>query len=311
MQRVMAPLMQMGANFKTTSQYLPVSIGANSRLKPLNYQIPVASAQVKSALMLAALQADGTSQLTEIAQTRDHTERLLQQFGGQVQTMGLVHTLIGPQQLQATKIRVPGDFSAAAFWLTAGLLVPNSQIELPAVGINPTRTGFLTVLELMGATVQKHRPSAPTFTEPFADLVVTTQALRGITVPTELIPNVIDELPLVALLATQAQGTTIVRQAAELRVKETDRIQAIVVELRKLGAAITELPDGFIINGPTPIHRATSTALNSHGDHRIAMMLEIASLLTPDTLQLEASEVIAISYPNFENDLQGLMDECN
>lgn len=309
MQRVLAPLNQMRQQVADNETvHLPIIIQANQQLEPLDYQLPVASAQVKSALMLAAIQAPGTSHITEIAQTRDHTERLLRQFGGQVTTTGLQHTLTGPQQLTGTDVIVPGDFSAAAFWLTAGLLVPNSRINLPQVGVNPTRTGFLTVLALMGATIEQTQLSGPKFSEPFADLSVETQALTGIEVPATLIPNVIDELPLVALLGTQASGQTIVRHAAELRVKETDRIRAIVIELRKLGASIEELPDGFIVTGPTVLHKTSQVPLNSHGDHRIAMMLEIASLLTPDTLQLEATDAIAISYPNFENDLQGLIN---
>ncbi len=304
MGRVLDPLASMGAKFKATDGHLPVQVAANAHLKPLDYHIPVASAQVKSALIFAALQADGTSHLTEKLATRDHTERMLRYFGGDLTTAGLTLTVTPKQHLTGQALTVPGDPSSAAFFVAAATLLAGSDVLLPNVGLNTTRIGFLNIIGQMNGAISVEKMTEGF--EPTGDLRVKHAQLTGVTITKEAIPAVIDELPLVALCATQAQGVTTISGAEELRVKETDRISTITQELRKMGANIEEKPDGMIITGPTPLH-AVDTNLDSHGDHRIAMMLMVAALLSQDHFKLQNADAVNVSYPKFYEDLLALI----
>lgn len=304
MGRVTKPLKQMGAliNGREGGQYTPLAI-QGTKLKAIDYTMPVASAQVKSAILLAGLQAEGTTIVREKEVSRDHTERMLKQFGANIEVKDGVISIEGGQQLKGTHIDVPGDISSAAFFLVAGAIVPNSEVVLKNVGINPTRAGIIEVMQQMGAdlTIAQEKSDAA---EPTATLTVRTSHLKGTTIEGEIIPRLIDEIPIIALLATQAEGTTIIRNAEELRVKETDRIEAVVTELKKLGADITATEDGMIINGPTSLKGAK---LSTYGDHRIGMMAAIASLITESPVEIDDADCIAISYPTFFEHLDLLL----
>ncbi|MFT8321547.1 MAG: 3-phosphoshikimate 1-carboxyvinyltransferase [Bacillus sp. (in: firmicutes)] len=304
MTRVVNPLRTMEAKIdgRNNGEFTPISI-RGGHLKSISYQLPVASAQVKSAILFAGLQADGITTVIEPVSTRDHTERMIKRFGGNVTIEGKKIHIQGGQTLTGTDILVPGDISSAAFFLVAGCIVPNSQISLKNVGLNPTRTGIMDVLERMGAQVEINLNEAEVF-EPVGDLVVTSSSLSGITIEGDIIPRLIDEIPIIALLATQANGTTIIKDAHELKVKETNRIDTVVNELKKLGADITATEDGMIINGGTPLKGA---AVDSHGDHRIGMMLAVASVICEGELSLENAEAISVSYPSFFEHLNSLM----
>ncbi|OCA90925.1 3-phosphoshikimate 1-carboxyvinyltransferase [Bacillus sp. FJAT-27225] len=303
MNRVTLPLKEMGCSIdgKENGNYIPITIKGGN-LKGIPYTLPVASAQVKSALLLAGLQADGETSITEPSSTRDHTERMIRQFGGRVDVSGNTIHVQGGQQLKAADITVPGDISSAAFFLVAASIVPGSKLLLKNVGLNETRTGILTVLEEMDASTEINN-SNPDAYEPAGDITVSYSQLKGTTIGGSLIPRLIDELPVIALLATQAEGETVIRDAAELRVKETDRIETVASELRKLGAKIETTEDGMIISGGT---RLTGGRVSSHGDHRIGMMLAIASLICENEVILEDAESIAVSYPTFFKDLEKL-----
>ncbi|WP_409276301.1 3-phosphoshikimate 1-carboxyvinyltransferase [Neobacillus sp. SCS-31] len=296
MNRVTAPLKEMGATIdgRENGKFIPITI-TGGRLKGISYSLPVASAQVKSAILLAGLQAEGETSITETAPTRDHTEKMIRLFGGKIKTSSNTVVIEGGQKLYGTGVNVPGDISSAAFFLAAGSLVPGSEIILKNVGLNWTRTGILEVLEKMGADFSVMRSSGDTY-EPSGDIVVKHSRLKGITIGGDLIPRLIDELPIIALLATQAEGETIIRDASELRVKETDRIETVAGELRKLGAEIETTPDGMIITGGTKLGNGTVT---SHGDHRIGMMLAVAGLICKSGIELHDTEAIAVSYPDF------------
>ncbi len=303
MNRVIEPLKKMGAAFVSQEDkgLAPITITGTTDLVAIDYQMPVASAQVKSAILFAALQAQKTSHVSEKTCSRNHTEEMIQHFGGKIAVNGKEISLTGPQNLHGRDVIVPGDISSAAFFLVAGTIVKNSSLILKNVGVNPTRTGILDVLETMGASVQwlsydKENQAA--------DLKVTTADLKATKIAGELIPRLIDELPVIALLATQAQGTTIISDAQELKVKETNRIDATAEELQKMGADITPTEDGLVINGPTPLHGAH---VSSRGDHRIGMMLQIAALIANGSVDLEKPEAIAISYPSFFNDIDSLL----
>lgn len=304
MKRVTTPLSQLGAGFSTTEGRLPITVAGCPTLCPVNYHLPVASAQVKSALILAALQADGWSTIIEKQQTRDHTEIMLNAFGGEIQKNGLILQVKGHPQLSGQRVTVPGDMSSAAFFIAAAVLQPGSEIVLKHVGLNPTRTGFLRVLQRMGATIAIENQT--THGESAGDLIVRSSALHSVQIASSDIPDIIDELPLLALMATQAEGTTTITGAEELRVKETDRIAVVTEELRKLGAVITELPDGMIIKGKTPIVPQGTNCVDSHGDHRIGMMLAVAALSVAGDLSLANDAAIRISYPDFFADLDQL-----
>ena len=304
MDRVTIPLRQMGVEIagRTERDLPPLKMKGSRELQPIHYQLPVASAQVKSALIFAALQAQGESVIIEKEITRNHTEDMIAQFGGQIEVEGKEIRIQGGQEFTAQEVTVPGDISSAAFWLVAGLIVPDSKIVLENVGINETRTGILEVIEAMGGrmTLSDVDPVAKS-----ATITVETSDLKGTEIGGEIIPRLIDELPIIALLATQAQGRTVIRDAEELKVKETDRIQVVADALNSMGAAITPTEDGMIIEGKTPLHGAQ---VNTLGDHRIGMMTAIAALLAQSSqVELERSEAIKTSYPNFFNDLEGLM----
>ncbi|MGX7411962.1 3-phosphoshikimate 1-carboxyvinyltransferase [Enterococcus caccae] len=304
MNRVMLPINQMGADCSghDGTEFPPLTVTGTTDLKPITYQMPVASAQVKSAILFAALQAQGESIIVEKEKTRDHTEDMIRQFGGEIDVLGKEIRIKGPQSLVGQKVIVPGDISSAAFFLTAGLIVPNSQITLNNVGLNPTRTGIIDVIQQMGGNLTIHETGSET--NKAGTLVVETSNLKGIEISGEIIPRLIDELPIIALLATQAEGTTIIRDAEELKVKETNRIDAVATELNKMGADIEPTDDGLIIQGKTPLHGAKVT---SYGDHRIGMMLQIAALLVKNgTVELEKAEAISVSYPRFFDDLNKL-----
>ena len=306
MDRVTIPLSQMGVEVSgITDRHLPpLKLRGSKQLKPIHYQLPVASAQVKSALIFAALQAQGESVIIEKERTRNHTEDMIVQFGGQIKVKGKEIRISGGQELIGQEVVVPGDISSAAFWLVAGLIVPNSKMILENVGINETRTGILDVIRAMGGKLVLSQVDEVAKS---ATITVETSSLHGTEIGGEIIPRLIDELPIIALLATQAEGTTIIRDAEELKVKETDRIQVVADALNSMGANITPTDDGMIIIGKTPLHGAT---INTFGDHRIGMMAAIAALLVADgELVLERAEAINTSYPSFFTDLKGLQND--
>ena len=303
MDRVTIPLSQMGVTVSgVTDRHLPpLKLRGSKELKPIHYQLPVASAQVKSALIFAALQAQGESVIIEKEKTRNHTEDMIVQFGGQIDAKGKEIRISGGQELVGQEVVVPGDISSAAFWLVAGLIVPNSKIVLENVGINETRTGILDVIQAMGGKITLSQVDELAKS---ATITVETSDLQGTEIAGEIIPRLIDELPIIALLATQANGTTVIRDAEELKVKETDRIQVVADALNSMGTNITPTDDGMIIIGKTPLHGAT---INTFGDHRIGMMAAIAALLVQDgEVELERAEAINTSYPSFFADLEGL-----
>lgn len=303
MQRVMAPLKQMGAHlvgFENT-QYPPISI-QGAKLAPITYEMPVASAQVKSAIIFAALQAQGTSTIIEKEPSRNHTEQMIKQFGGEIEVSGKTIRVTGPQQLTGQEVIVPGDISSAAFFIVAAAILKNSQVVLKNVGINPTRTGILDVLESMGGTFELSEIDEANES---ATITVSSSTLKATTIQGADIPRLIDELPIIALLATQAEGTTIIKDAQELKVKETNRIDATCEELQKLGANIEPTDDGMIIHGPVQLHGGK---VSSRGDHRIGMMLQIAALLTEKIVELDKAEAVAVSYPQFFEDLASLIN---
>ncbi|WP_170239408.1 3-phosphoshikimate 1-carboxyvinyltransferase [Streptococcus suis] len=304
MDRVTVPLSQMGVTVsgQTDRDLPPLTIKGTRSLKPISYQLPVASAQVKSALLFAALQAEGESVIIEKEITRNHTEDMIVQFGGHLSVNGKEIRITGGQEFTAQEIVVPGDISSAAFWLVAGLVVPGSKITLENVGINETRTGILDVIKAMGG---KMTLSNVDEIAKSATITVEYSSLQGTEIAGDLIPRLIDELPIIALLATQANGTTIIRDAEELKVKETDRIQVVADALNSMGAKIEPTADGMIIEGPTPLHGAT---VNTFGDHRIGMMTAIAALLAQDgDVVLERAEAINTSYPAFFDHLESLV----
>lgn len=296
MRRVIDPLRQMGAHItgRANGQYTPLAIQGTA-LQAIDYHMPVASAQVKSAVLLAGLRAEGTTIVREMEVSRDHTERMLRQFGAQVEEVDGVISLKGGQTLTGTHVSVPGDISSAAFFLVAGAICEDSKITLENVGINPTRDGIIEVLHNMGASLTL-MPNEDSQSEPTATITIETSTLRGTTIEGDIIPRLIDEIPILALLATQANGKTIIKDAEELKVKETDRITAVVDELKKLGANIEATEDGMIIEGPTPLRGAN---LKTYGDHRIGMMGAVAALITDGAVTLDDAECIAVSYPSF------------
>lgn len=305
MGRVVEPLARMGAQIwgRAGGNFAPLSIRGTRELQGLEYRLPVASAQVKSALLLAGLQAEGITAVLEPAPSRDHTERMLAAFGVQVLNEEGWVKLRGPAVLSGQRVEVPGDFSAAAFFLVAALLVPQSEIYLPDVGVNPTRTGLLDVLRDMGAEITVG-PVRQKGTEPVADLRAATSALRAVEVGGPLIPRLIDEVPILAVAATQAEGTTVIRDAAELAVKESNRLRAMATELARLGAKIEATADGLIIEGPVKLRGAVC---DSHGDHRVAMALAIAGLIAEGETTVREADCIGISYPGFAKELAALV----
>ena len=304
MDRVAIPLRQMGVEIagQGDRDCPPLHEKGTHQLQPIHYRLPVASAQVKSALIFAALQAEGESTIIEKEKTRDHTEDMIRQFGGEIQVDGKTIRIQGGQEFQGQTVIVPGDISSAAFWLVAGLILPDSVIKIENVGINQTRTGILDVIQEMGGdlTIEDRDEKAVS-----ASLTVKTSSLKGIRIDGELIPRLIDELPIIALLATQANGQTVIADAEELRVKETDRIQVVADSLNAMGATVVPTEDGMVITGPTPLHGAD---LETFGDHRIGMMAAIAALLVSEgNVVLDRAEAINTSYPSFFEDLETLL----
>ncbi len=305
MGRVSTPLGQMGAQIwgRQGGKYAPLAILGQS-LKPFHYHSPIASAQVKSAVLLAGLLTPGQTLVTEPARSRDHSERMLRAFGAKIYTdESLTVAVEGPTRLVGQTVMVPGDISSAAFWLVAASIVPHSELLLENVGINPTRTGILEVLGAMGADIEQLNPREQAG-EPVADLRVRSAQLRGTTIGGSLIPRMVDEIPVLAVAALAAEGKTIIRDAEELRVKESDRLAVMTQELRTLGAQIQEHPDGLEIQGPQPL---TGAAVSPHTDHRIAMSLAIASLLARGETTLEDPDCARVSYPDFWTTLHRLI----
>lgn len=302
MRRVAEPLRQMGAHITLAEgDVAPIRIDDAAALHGIEYSLPVASAQVKSALLLAGAFAEGTTVLRGLIHSRDHTERMLPHFGVQVEVRRDEIVIDGGQAWHGASVAVPADPSTAAFWIAAAAVVPASNLELTNILLNPTRTGFIDVLRRMGAHIEVDvEHSEP---EPVGTLRVHSAPLHATTVTGDEIPAMIDEIPLVAVLATYAHGTTAIRGAEELRVKESDRIETVAQNLRAMGARVETLPDGFVIEGPQPLRGAR---IESHGDHRIAMAFSIAALGARGTTQIDGAECASVSYPKFYETLAEL-----
>ena len=303
MGRIITPLTEMGASIKSRfdNGCAPLLIEGRP-LHGIRYQSPVASAQVKSAVLLAGLYADSPTCVAEPELSRDHTERMLRDFGASVASEGVCATLTPPDELHAQEIAVPGDISSAAYFLAAAALIPGSELLLRNVGVNPTRDGILRVLREMGADLSLENVSSGSG-EPSADILVRGAALHGVTIGGALIPTLIDELPVIAAAACFAEGTTVIRDAAELKVKESNRIAAMAATLSAMGADITETEDGMVIRGGRPLHAAS---VKSFGDHRVAMSLTVAGLACGEIPSIEGRECVAISYPGFYGDMERL-----
>jgi 3-phosphoshikimate 1-carboxyvinyltransferase len=310
MGRVTEPLRLMGATIlgRQDGRLAPLVIRGGN-LHAIDYTLPVASAQVKSAILLAGLFAEGETTVREPAPSRDHTERMLRSFGVTVDSESATRRLEGRQKLAspAGGLTIPGDFSSAAFPLVAALIVPDSEIRIQGVGLNPTRTGLADLLFAMGAEVSVHSSGLtggdPAAGEPSGDLLVHGSALRATEAAGDLIVRAIDEFPVFAVAASQAEGTTTIRQAEELRVKESDRIATVACELRKLGALVEELPDGMAISGPT---RLRGAVVECHRDHRLAMALAVAGLVADGETVVLGAEAIGDSFPGFAETMQTL-----
>lgn len=303
MGRVVSPLKEMGAiiDGEHNATRLPLQI-TGTNLNGITYQMPIKSAQVKSAILLAGLHATGKTVIVEETPTRNHTELMLKAFGANITWNNKKIMLEPVKQLTATDIHIPGDISSAAFFLVGAALVPGSKVTLKNVGLNDTRTGIIDVLREMGADLHINNKTT-TAGETYGDITISHARLRGVTIEGAIIPRLIDEIPAIALLATQAEGKTIIRNAEELKVKETDRIKAVVDVLSSLGAHIEALEDGMIIHGNT---RLTGGHVSAYHDHRIAMMCVIASLIADQEVTIDDSSSISISYPTFFHDLNQL-----
>ncbi|MBL7979725.1 MAG: 3-phosphoshikimate 1-carboxyvinyltransferase [Bacteroidetes Order II. Incertae sedis bacterium] len=290
MARVANPLREMGAQIELTDGHAPIYIKGNPALRGIRYEMPVASAQVKSCVLLAGLFAEGQTEVVEKVPTRDHTERMLG-----IQNNHGVLRVQGGRPILAQTYHIPRDFSAAAFFMVAASIVPDSELRLPQVGLNPSRTGLLGVLRQMGADIVLEN-ERETSGEPVADMRIRTAKLRGIALDGAVIANIIDEIPILAVAATQAEGITEIRGAEELRVKETDRIAAMVINLRKLGAVVEEWPDGMRITGGTKLN---GTTVETFLDHRIAMSMGIAAFVADGPTEVLEAHHAAISFPDF------------
>ena len=303
MGRIITPLSMMGAQITSQNQNgcAPLTI-QGGHLHGIHYQSPVASAQVKSCVLLAGMYADAPTSVTEPVLSRNHTELMLNYFGAQVTSKGTTASILPQPDLKARDITVPGDISSAAYFIAAGLLVPGSEILLCNVGINPTRDGLLRVCQAMGGdiTLLNVRNDG----EPTADLLIRSSSLHGTEIKGEIIPTLIDDIPMIAVMAAFAEGTTVIRDAAELKVKESDRIQVMTDNLTRMGADVEALPDGMIIHGGKPLHGAT---IDSHKDHRIAMSFAVAGGICEGSLTITDGECVNISYPEFYTDLYSLL----
>lgn len=309
MSRVVKPLQQMGGQIwgRRENSLAPLAVSGQV-LKPIHYHSPIASAQVKSCILLAGLMTEGETIVTEPEISRDHSERMLKAFGAQLQVDPDTKTVsvVGGKPLQGQSVVVPGDISSAAFWLVAGAITPGSELVVENVGVNPTRTGILEALTMMGAEIRQENQRLVAG-EPVADLRVRCVPengrlpLKACTISGEIIPRLIDEIPILAVAAVFAEGVTVIKDAAELRVKESDRITVMVQQLTKMGANITELPDGMEITGGTPLQ---GTEVDSFTDHRIAMSLAIAALNATGKTTIHRAEAASISYPDFTTTLE-------
>ena len=296
MKRVIEPLSLMGANITAKeNNFLPMTISPKENLKAISYTSPVASAQVKSCILFAGLYADGTTTVTEPIKSRDHSERMFKTFGADISVDGLSVSVKKCNGLYAQEVTVPCDISSAAFFIVAGLIVPNSNIKILNVNINKTRDGILTVLKSMGADIVLDNVRTVSG-EDVADIEIKTSRLNSTSFGKEIVPSLIDEIPIIVLAATQAEGQTVISGAKELKVKESDRIHSVASQLNKMGADIKETDDGFIINGPTKLKGAT---VDSFDDHRIAMMLSIAGLIAEGETEILNSDCVKISFANF------------
>ena len=303
MKRIMEPLSMMGADITSLRDNgcAPLSIRGR-QLHGIHYHSNVASAQVKSSILLAGLYADGETTVTEPKLSRNHTELMLQFFGADVRTSGTTATVLPAAELYGNKVQVPGDISSSVYFVAAGLIIPNSEILIRNVGINPTRDGLIRVCKAMGADITLLNENHD-YSEPTADILVRTSDLKGTIIEGDIIPTMIDELPTVALMACFAEGTTIIRDAAELKVKESNRIAIMVQNLTAMGADVEETEDGMIIHGGNPLHGAV---IETKKDHRIAMTFAIAALAAEGETEILDAECVDISYPQFYRDLLSL-----
>ena len=298
--RIIKPLSLMGADIQSTDGHAPINI-KGSKLSAISYKLPVASAQVKSAILLAGLFAQGQTTVSEEFRSRDHTERMLSYLEADLKIEDKTYTIRGNSTLKAKPIIVPGDVSSAALFIIAALLLESSELTIKNLGLNPTRIGLLEVFQDVGASISKENERLVN-NEPIADLIIESSLLKPFTIGGEQIPLLVDEIPILAVAATQIDGTSVINGAEELRVKESDRLKSIATQLNLLGAKIEEKPDGLIIEGPT---RLKGAVVDSGGDHRIAMSLAIAGLLASGQTTIKNAECIAISFPNFKE----LLDE--
>lgn len=304
MGRVVNPLRSMGARItgRKDGELAPLAVQGGG-LRPVDFASPVPSAQVKSALLLAGLYAPGVTSVTEPALSRDHTERMLEQFGAQVVRSGLAVSVKGEPALKGTRIRVPGDISSAAFLMVAACIVPDAAVKIRGVGLNPTRTGALEVLRAMGAKIEVAPGTSGG--EPVGDITVYSSDLRGVEIGGELIPRLIDEVPVLTVAAAYAKGKTVIRDAAELKYKESNRLATMAMELSRLGAAVEGLPDGLIIHGGRPLR---GTRVESHGDHRVAMALAVAGLAARGETAVGGASAVNVSYPGFAESIEQLQE---
>lgn len=304
MKRIITPLQMMGAQIKAREEnFCPMHIFGKEQLKAISYTLPVASAQLKSALILASLHADGDTTLQEPALSRDHTENMLRAMGGKIVSRGTFVKVSPTEELSPIEIRVPGDISSAAFFIVGALIVPGSQILIKNVGMNPTRTGLLTVLKQMGADIKEENQRI-VCNEPVADLIVKHSVLHGVEISGDIIASLIDEIPILAVAAAMAEGVTTVKDAKELRVKECDRIKAICEMLETVGISTREYEDGFSLTGTETIKGGK---IESYYDHRIAMSSKILSLVAEEPIEITHFDCVNISFPNFLTELKSLI----
>lgn len=303
MKRIITPLSMMGADITSerANDCAPLIINGR-KLKGIHYDSPVASAQVKSCVLLAGLYADGETSVTEPYVSRNHTELMLNAFGGSCTTLGTTATVTSDPVLTGQKIVVPGDISSAAYFLVAGLIADNSEITIKNVGINPTRDGIIDVIKMMGGDITFANVNADSG-EPTADITVKTSSLKGCVIEGDIIPKLIDEIPVIAILACFAEGETVIKDAAELKVKESNRIDVMVNNLSAMGADITGTDDGMIIRGGKPLH---SAVIHSKKDHRIAMSFAVAAMCAEGETEILDANCVNISYPDFYRDLENL-----
>ncbi|UWP59588.1 3-phosphoshikimate 1-carboxyvinyltransferase [Ruminococcus gauvreauii] len=303
MGRILKPLKLMGAEISSQNgnDCAPLTISGRA-LHGIHYQSPVASAQVKSCILLAGLYADDKTSVTEPYLSRNHTELMLSHFGADIASEGTTASILPDPLLHGCRISVPGDISSAAYFIAAALIIPGSEVLIKNVGINPTRDGILRVCHEMGADIELLNKRSEGG-EPAADLLVRSSKLKGVTIEGEIIPSLIDEIPVLAVLAAFAEGTTVIRNAEELKVKESNRLDVMVRELSKMGASVTGTDDGLIIEGGRPLHGAL---INSHLDHRIAMSFTVAGMAADGTTTIQDAHCVDISYPGFYRDMKSL-----